>query len=90
MTNYQHACVHCDAFEDHIRIEVLEIISRNSKEGVVDVYRNVETKKRGHSIVIVKLVVAYTNMVQFVCPRTISVVHWLRWLIKNHVSVLLI
>ena len=33
MMNYQRACVHCDAVEDHIRIEVLEIISRNSKEG---------------------------------------------------------
>ena len=44
MTNYQRACVHCDAVENHIRIEVLAIISRNSKEGVVYVYRNVETK----------------------------------------------
>ena len=63
MTNYQRACVHCDAVEDHIRIEVLAIISRNLKEGVVDVYRNVE-KKRGYSIVIVKLVVAYTKTVR--------------------------
>ena len=42
MTNYQRACVLCYSVEDHIRIEVLEIISRNSKEGVVDVYRNLE------------------------------------------------
>ena len=64
MTNYQRACVHCDAVEDHIRIEVLAIISRNSKQGLVYVYGNVETKKCGHSIVIVKLVVAYTKTVR--------------------------
>ena len=64
MTNYQRACVHCDAVENHIRIKVLAIISRNSKEGLVHVYRNVEAKRCGHSIVIVKLVVAYTKTVR--------------------------